>query len=174
MDLCKVLIREFLKRYRSPANNKILAHLVLPWRAAFINGVKPDAFLASTSISGHLWRRIFRQSAWPESKKGARSSGSIGVLRGLERPRISSNVTFDCVLARSVVGRASPQTTRVSSTQVRRLFLAAVTRRDRSSGIARVKFDFALTSSDRYRFLATREARCLRAHASHVAAFFQL
>lgn len=50
-----------------PANNKIFAHLVLPWRAAFINGVKPDAFLASTSMSGHLWRSMFKHSVCPSN-----------------------------------------------------------------------------------------------------------
>lgn len=55
------------KRINLPANNKILAHLVLPWRAAFINGVKPDAFLASTSMSGHLWRSMFKHSVCPSN-----------------------------------------------------------------------------------------------------------
>jgi len=48
-----------------PANKRIFAHLVLPWRAAFMSGVKPKVFLASTSISGHLSRRMLRHSVCP-------------------------------------------------------------------------------------------------------------
>lgn len=56
-----------------PANKSIFAHFVLPWRAAFISGVKPKVFLASTSISGHLCRRILRHSVCPVRKHVTRN-----------------------------------------------------------------------------------------------------
>lgn len=49
----------------SPANKSILAHLFLPWRAAFMSGVKPKLFLASTSMFLHLLIKQLRQSTWP-------------------------------------------------------------------------------------------------------------
>lgn len=71
------LTRHLLKKKRKkrlclPANKRILAHLVLPWSAAFINGVKPDAFLASTSMSGHLCSSIFKHSVCPRSNETRR------------------------------------------------------------------------------------------------------
>ena len=52
----------------SPAVRSSLAHLVLPWMAAFMSGVNPRLFLASISILGHCLNRTFTTSTWPETQ----------------------------------------------------------------------------------------------------------
>jgi len=68
LDLILASIKIKLNHSNLPANKRIFAHFVLPWRAAFISGVKPKVFLASTSISGHLCRRMLRHSVCPVRK----------------------------------------------------------------------------------------------------------
>lgn len=109
--------RKRRKETNLPANNKILAHLVLPWRAAFINGVKPDAFLASTSISGHLWSSMFKHSVCPDQKRDI-ERGWYRTPRLLVSFEVIESVSFHIFWLRNVCWRVrhdEPRAFRVST-----------------------------------------------------------